>query len=200
MEQDLSAVGDRARHCKEEAFRRHPGHPRHCRIGRGSIDPMVDRAAPQTHYRLAVRLPGWLLIAMLAAPATFFGVRFAVDAFDRASPEPGIPVRLQVADATIENDVVSLRILIEANKPFDPLELRYHVTVERNGLIERLPTGASVLGPGAWEGRSAVIQVDRILPEGATFRELSVDGPGWSGGTGFANPAPELGSPDEVSP
>lgn len=161
---------------------------------------MVDRAAPQTHYRLAIRVPGWLLVAMLAAPAMVFAVRFALDAFDRASPELGIPVRLQLADASITEDAVSLRILLEANEPFDPTELRYHVTVERNGVIERLPIGASVLGPGAWEGRSAVIQVDRILPEGATFREFSVEGPGWSGGTDFGNPALAIGSQSEVRP
>ncbi len=164
--------------------------PRHRRTGRGSIDRMVDRAAPQTHYRFGIRVPGWLLVAILVAPALFFGAKFALDAVDRASPELGIPVRVQLADATIGDSAVSLRVVIETNRPFDPLELRYHIVVERGGVIERLPTGASVLGEGAWQGRSAIIQVDRILPEGATFQELTIDGPGWSGGTGVGNPAP----------
>jgi hypothetical protein len=150
---------------------------------------MTERAANPTHYHLRVRIPGWLLASLLLVPAVFLGWKFADDQFDRADPDFQMPTRLTVVDRTVTDTAITIRVLIETNDDFDPLALRYTVFVERpDGSMEPLPGSAAVLGHGGREGRSAVVQVDQHLPEGAEFVYLEIAGPTWSSSVDLADP------------
>lgn len=143
--------------------------------------PMSAKATADRYDRFQVRIPGWLLVGILVVAAGWLiaGRLSAGGDDDRLR----FPARLTVLDSSVENRVFSATLLLEGNSTFDPGTAGFTLVLDD---LSRLPVGAREVREGAWHGRSYVVAIDRLIPEGRT--PVAIDLAGKNGGGTYSLP------------
>ncbi|HNM78614.1 MAG TPA: hypothetical protein PKI89_09625 [Tepidiformaceae bacterium] len=142
-----------------------------------SAHPVADT----THQRVQIRIPGWLILLVLVITVGWW-IGGRVTGGDSAD-EMDFPARVTRLDSSIENRVLSVTLLVEANGTFDPRTLAITIVLDDQS---QLSAGIRDVREGAWHNRSSIITVDRLLPEGRTAIAIAIEG--GNGGTTVALP------------
>lgn len=135
---------------------------------------MTDRMAENSDFHLRLRIPGWLILAVIAVGLVFWGGRYAWDMVDSNADAPsgvGLAERITPLETSVEAGVLRASVLGESNEPFDPLAVSAGVTLDDATF---LPAGVLFRGGGAWHGRSYVLSIEKAIPEGRTVATIRV--------------------------
>ena len=145
---------------------------------------MSEQAAPDSHYRFQLHIPGWLLALAIIIGMGLWGGRCVADAFDGGDDGANFrfPSRITALDASFENRVLTATVLVESNESYDPRTLGFGITLDDSTHLE---ASARQLGGGPWPGRSYVMVIERLIPEGRTPRFLGVTGANGSASFGL---------------
>lgn len=136
------------------------------------VPPMSAGAVSDTYHRIHIRIPGWLLVIVLALVVAWWAAdKSGIGDDDNRALQ--FPARVTSLDSTFENRVLSATVLVEANERFEANSIGFTVILDDSS---QLQAGAREVGAGAWHGRSYVFVIDRLIPEGRTPRYLQVSG------------------------
>ena len=136
---------------------------------------MSARAAEDSTVHLTLRIPGWLLALGLVVVVAWFGGRCVAGVVEQSTGAEragfSFPYRFTALQADFEDRAFSATVLIESNSEIDSARLTYSVRLDDG---TQLTASATFLRPGAWHGRSRVVEIEKVLPEGRTPESIVI--------------------------
>ncbi len=130
-----------------------------------------------------MRIPGWLIALALLIGIGLWGGRCVANAVDNSGSEFARPNRITALQVSFENRVLTANVLVEANESLESRTLGFAIILDDGS---PLPAAARELGGGAWPGRSYVMALERLIPEGRTPAFLQVNYENGSASLGLA--------------
>jgi hypothetical protein len=132
---------------------------------------MSAGAVTDNYHHLQVRIPGWLLALALVVLGLWWGANhFSGTGSESQSP---FPQRITTLDSAFENRVLTATVLLESNEQLQPSALSFTIILDDHS---QLPASVREVGSGPWHGRSSILAMDRLIPEGRTPAYLQVSG------------------------
>lgn len=135
---------------------------------------MTAETARTSDLHLRLRIPGWLLMAALLVAVVFFGGRYTWGVIDNSNGGPDgfrMPMRVTALESSVDGNVLRAAILLENDETLDLTRVRFAVALDDG---TTLPVAALIRGSGAWQGRSYVVDIEKLIPNGRTATTLHV--------------------------
>ncbi len=130
-------------------------------------------------------------MAALLLAAAFFGGRYTwgvIDNSNGGSDGFRMPMRVTALQSSVDANVFRAAVLLENDETLDLTRVRFAVALDDG---TTLPVAALIRGSGVWQGRSYVVDLEKLIPEGKTATTLLVTLPTAQ----YSLPLPREGAP-----